>query len=76
VDKIWNKITGLEMKLEQYVLGEIFVNAVVTERGIAFMNRVFESPRTLPDMAEIREPERWIRRMEQGSAAPAPPRSS
>lgn len=62
-DKLWNKITGLEMKLEQYVLGETFVNAVVAERGIDFMNQAFDSPATLPDMAEIREPRRWIDRI-------------
>ncbi|HEY8742707.1 MAG TPA: zinc-dependent metalloprotease [Chloroflexota bacterium] len=64
LDKVWNKITGLEMKLEQYVLGETFVNAVVAARDIDFMNRAFTSPQTLPDMAEIREPARWIRRMD------------
>ncbi|MGI8913821.1 MAG: zinc-dependent metalloprotease [Chloroflexota bacterium] len=64
LDKIWNKITGLEMKLEQYVLGETFVNAVVAERDVEFMNRAFVSPWTLPDMTEIREPGRWIRRMD------------
>lgn len=67
LDKVWNKITGLEMKLEQYVLGETFVNAVVAERGIEFMNRAFQSPTTLPDMAEIREPVRWIVRMDQAA---------
>ena len=76
VDKIWNKITGLEMKLEQYVLGEIFVNAVVAERGIGFMNRVFASPQTLPDMAEIRQPGGgsggWSRRQPR----PEPPKIS
>jgi coenzyme F420 biosynthesis associated uncharacterized protein len=65
LDKVWNKITGLEMKLEQYILGETFVNAVVAARDIEFMNRAFTSPQTLPDMAEIRDPVRWIRRMDQ-----------
>jgi len=55
------------MKLEQYILGETFVNAVVAARDIDFMNRAFTSPQTLPDMAEIREPARWIRRMNEAS---------
>jgi coenzyme F420 biosynthesis associated uncharacterized protein len=70
LDRVWNKITGLEMKLEQYVLGETFVNAIVARRGIEFMNRAFESAEQLPDMAEVREPARWIARMERESRAP------
>lgn len=64
LDRLWNKISGLEMKMEQYVLGETFVNAVVEQRGIGFMNRAFEMPEQLPDLLEIREPARWIARIE------------
>ena len=58
------KLTGLDLKLEQYVLGERFVGEVVRRRGLPFMNRVWESPAHLPTMEEIRAPERWITRVE------------
>lgn len=66
-DKLFARLTGLSVKMEQYRLGEIFVNQVVDARGIEFMNRVWTSPATLPSMAEIRAPELWIRRMELSS---------
>jgi uncharacterized protein (DUF2342 family) len=50
--------------MEQYKLGERFVDHVVRERGIAFVNRAWEGPEALPTEPEIRDPARWIGRME------------
>jgi coenzyme F420 biosynthesis associated uncharacterized protein len=58
------KITGLSLKMEQYRLGEMFVDAVVRQRSIGFVNRAWQSPESLPSEAEIRDPGRWIARME------------
>ncbi len=58
-DKIFARITGLDLKLEQYVLGEKFVNAVVASIGIDRFNRVWEGPNALPTLTEIYEPDRW-----------------
>jgi coenzyme F420 biosynthesis associated uncharacterized protein len=58
------KITGLSLKMEQYRLGERFVDQVVRQRGIAFVNQAWRRPESLPTEAEIRDPERWIGRME------------
>ena len=63
VDQLFTKLTGLDMKLEQYVLGEKFVNAQVAAMGIDRFNRVWESPTTLPTLAEIYEPDRWRERV-------------
>ena len=63
------KITGLSLKMEQYRLGERFVDHVVKERGIAFANRAWQSQETLPTEAEISDPGRWIARMEAVQAA-------
>jgi len=65
-DQIWSKLTGLDLKIEQYSLGERFVNEIVAQRGIDFMNRVFDDPAQLPDMREIRQPQRWIERLDGG----------
>ena len=69
IELLFLKITGLALKMEQYRLGEHFVDAVVRERGIAFANRAWESPESLPTEAEIRDPGRWIGRMEAAHSA-------
>jgi len=69
VEQLFLKITGLSLKMEQYRQGERFVDMVVRERGIAFANRAWGSAEALPSEAEIRDPERWIRRMEAGLVA-------
>jgi coenzyme F420 biosynthesis associated uncharacterized protein len=58
------RITGLDLKMEQYQAGERFVDTVITSRDRAFMNRVWEAPANLPTLDEIRAPARWIARME------------
>src|SRR5579859_2542160 len=66
VEQVFLKITGLSLKMEQYKQGERFVDGVVRLRGIQFANRAWESPEDLPTEAVIRDPERWIRRLEGG----------
>jgi coenzyme F420 biosynthesis associated uncharacterized protein len=61
------RVTGLDLKMEQYVAGERFVAAVLAARGRAFLNRVWEGPANLPGLDEIRSPQRWIDRIEGGA---------
>lgn len=63
-EQVFLKITGLSLKMEQYRLGERFVDEVVAQRGIVFVNRAWQAPETLPTESEIRDPGRWIARME------------
>ncbi|HEX9016315.1 MAG TPA: zinc-dependent metalloprotease [Chloroflexota bacterium] len=67
VEKLFLKLTGLQMKMEQYRLGEQFVDRVVAQRGIAFANRAFEGPENLPTMKEVVNPGRWVARMDGAS---------
>lgn len=62
-EKIFIRLTGLDIKLEQYILGERFINAVVERRGRDFLARLWTGPATMPTLAEITAPERWIERM-------------
>jgi coenzyme F420 biosynthesis associated uncharacterized protein len=62
-EQIFTRLTGLDLKLEQYVLGEKFVNKVVGSIGIDQFNQVWEGPAALPTMSEIYEPERWRARV-------------
>jgi len=58
------RLTGLQMKMDQYRLGAAFVDHVERERGIEFMNQVWNGPENLPSQEEINNPDRWVRRME------------
>lgn len=62
-EELFNRITGMDLKLAQYRQGEEFVDAVVAQRGIDFMNKVWEKPDNLPSMDEIRNPQRWVARI-------------
>jgi coenzyme F420 biosynthesis associated uncharacterized protein len=63
-EEMFLKITGLSLKMEQYKLGEHFVDEVARQRGVAFVNQAWHSQESLPSEFEIRNPERWIARME------------
>jgi coenzyme F420 biosynthesis associated uncharacterized protein len=62
-ERLFAKLTGLDVKMEQYQLGERFVNEVVARVGVAGMNRVWRGPDALPTLEEVREPRRWIERV-------------
>ncbi len=68
VDRAFARLTGLNVKMEQYRQGEAFVNTVVERKGIDFMNRAWSGPETLPSLEEIKAPDLWIRRMEAAAA--------
>jgi coenzyme F420 biosynthesis associated uncharacterized protein len=61
--KILQQVIGLEAKMRQYEEGERFIGAVESAGGPALFNRVWESSERLPNLAEIREPVKWIDRM-------------
>lgn len=64
LEQLFNRLTGMDLKLAQYQQGEAFVNAVVSARGIGFASRVWERVEHLPTLEEIRNPQRWIARMD------------
>ncbi len=66
LEQLFNRLTGMDLKLAQYQQGEAFVNTVVHERGITFAAKVWERPEHLPTLEEIRNPQRWITRMDRG----------
>jgi len=64
-------VTGMNMKLRQYEVGERFAEAVAAEGGIELLNRVWEGPALMPGLAELREPARWVARVRSAEAAAA-----
>jgi len=64
VERAIMRLTGLDLKMEQYAAGERFVTAVLAARDRPFLNQVWEGPANLPDLDEIRHAQRWIDRIE------------
>jgi coenzyme F420 biosynthesis associated uncharacterized protein len=65
LDRAILRLTGMDLKMEQYEAGERFASSVLAARDREFLNRVWEGPQTLPTLAEIRQPELWISRIEE-----------
>ncbi len=65
------RVTGLDLKMEQYAAGERFVDEILAGRDRAFLQRVWEGPENLPTLDEIRRPSAWIERIERGGAPQA-----
>ena len=63
-DQLFAKLTGLHVKLEQYRQGEEFIDAVVEKRGHDYAYRIWDKPEHLPSMAELKDPQSWITRMD------------
>ena len=57
------RLTGLEMKMRQYEQGEKFVLRVEREAGWGALDRVWDGPDSLPNLAEINEPTLWLSRV-------------
>lgn len=63
IQRLIRALIGMDAKMAQYIRGKAFVDAVVGEVGMAAFNTVWTSPDTMPTMAEIGEPEKWIARV-------------
>ena len=63
------RLTGLDVKMEQYRAGEHFIDEIVRLRGHDTARRVWERAELLPTMGEIRSPETWIQRVDAAEPA-------
>jgi coenzyme F420 biosynthesis associated uncharacterized protein len=57
------RLTGMDVKLEQYRKGERFVRTIAETGGQAALSRLWEGPESLPRHGEIDEPARWLARV-------------
>jgi coenzyme F420 biosynthesis associated uncharacterized protein len=62
-ERVLQRLLGFEMKMRQYEQGKQFCDAVVASHGIGALNRVWESPDSLPTPAELRSPDSWVERL-------------
>jgi coenzyme F420 biosynthesis associated uncharacterized protein len=57
------RLTGMDIKLEQYRKGEHFVRAIADAGGPAALRRLWDGPETLPLHGEIDDPSAWLARV-------------
>jgi coenzyme F420 biosynthesis associated uncharacterized protein len=57
------KLTGIEMKMRQYEIGEQFITHLEETVGIEALDAAWRGPDCLPTMAELEAPERWLERI-------------
>jgi coenzyme F420 biosynthesis associated uncharacterized protein len=71
VEQTIRRILGIDLKMKQYAQGSRFVRTVVDAIGMEGFNRVWDSPETIPTMAEINDPRSWITRVAASYVTPA-----
>ena len=57
------RLTGMDLKMEQYRRGEQFVSGIAARGGAEALRRLWDGPESLPLEAELDAPERWIARV-------------
>jgi coenzyme F420 biosynthesis associated uncharacterized protein len=70
-ERLVERLLGLDIKLRQYEVGKRFCDAVAAEAGMEGLNRVWESPESLPTPEEIERPAAWLERLGPAPAAAA-----
>jgi putative hydrolase len=70
VERAMMRVTGLDLKMEQYMQGEAFVAAIARARGAEALRTLWRGPETLPRPDEIDLPSLWVARVlpAQGSS--------
>ena len=63
IQRAINHAIGLEMKMRQYEVGQRFCDAVVKREGPGALAQLWVDPDQFPTMAELREPDLWLRRV-------------
>jgi coenzyme F420 biosynthesis associated uncharacterized protein len=63
LDRIIARLTGLDLKLEQYRRGERFVAGVWKAGGDEAVRHLWDGPAALPTEQEMADPVAWVRRV-------------
>jgi putative hydrolase len=63
------RLTGMDLKLEQYKKGEKFVRAIAQAGGPEALRRLWDGPESLPRPGEIEAPDAWVKRVMGGATA-------
>lgn len=57
------RLTGMEMKMRQYEMGEKFITGVEKESGWSALDKAWLGPEWLPTLPEIEQPTQWLQRV-------------
>jgi coenzyme F420 biosynthesis associated uncharacterized protein len=63
VERAMMRLTGMDLKMEQYRKGEEFVQAIARARGAVALRTLWLGPETLPSPEEIDLPSSWVARV-------------
>jgi coenzyme F420 biosynthesis associated uncharacterized protein len=63
LDQLVWKLTGLDLKLQQYRRGEAFARAIYDAHGMKALNAAWQGPDHMPRLDELAKPEDWYRRV-------------
>lgn len=63
--RLLEKVTGVDMKKNQYRQGLAFVSQISQLKSLTFLNEQMNSPDKLPTMRELAEPKKWLNRVEK-----------
>jgi len=69
ITKVMMKLLGIEAKMNQYALGEGFIEEIEREGGREMINVAWSGAEFLPSMDEIRNPTLWLERVPSSPAA-------
>jgi coenzyme F420 biosynthesis associated uncharacterized protein len=69
LDALVARLSGLDLKLDQYRRGERFVSGVVAAAGVEAVEWMWSGPEALPSEAELNDPAAWLRRIRSAAAA-------
>ena len=59
---IW-RLTGLDLKLQQYQKGEAFAKSIYDAHGMDVLNGAWAGADAMPNLEELADPEKWYRRV-------------
>ncbi|MGZ4104611.1 MAG: zinc-dependent metalloprotease [Actinomycetota bacterium] len=62
-ERTLQRAIGMDMKYDQYILGEKFFNEIAARAGMQSVNKVWEDEASMPTLDEMRDPERWLSRV-------------
>jgi len=73
LDRLMARLTGMDIKLEQYRRGERFVAGVYRVGGSEAIDHLWDGPETLPTEQEMEAPDTWVRRVVPEAIEPGGP---
>ena len=71
IERLVLTITGLELKMRQYEVGEQFIEDIEREGGPHALDAAWRGPEFLPTLDELAAPSTWLARVGRGEPAPA-----